>query len=214
MIVVRDIADYLVVGDESMSVALSKIENNRRGCVIVVDQHGRLVGTLTDGDFRRWLVSHSDPTLEADCGEAANSNCTSASEGDGVAQLSNLLSRNIDMLPLLDEVRRVVAVAFPRTRDLVLDGRRISEKDPAFLIAEIGINHNGDWDTAKILVEKAAEAGADCAKFQMRVYSSLYRDLGSSAGSEDLGVEYTMDLLAESHLDNRHIGMTPCGAST
>jgi len=205
MIVVRDTADFLVVGDESMSVALAKIENNRRGCVIVVDQHGRLVGTLTDGDFRRWLVSNSEPTLEANCTEAANSNCTAASEGDGVVQLSKLLSRNIDMLPLLDETRRVVAVAFHRTRDLVLDGRRISEKDPAFLIAEIGINHNGDLDTAKILVEKAAEAGADCAKFQMRVFSSLYRDLGSSSGSEDLGAEYTLDLLAESHLENRHI---------
>jgi sialic acid synthase SpsE/sugar phosphate isomerase/epimerase len=205
MIVVRDFSEYVVIGDEPMTVALAKIEKNLRGCVIVVDQHGRLIGTMTDGDFRRWLVSRSEPTLEADCSEAANSNCVSAPERDGAMQLSNLLSRNIDMLPLLDETRRVIAVAFRRTRDLFLEGRRISEQDPAFLIAEIGINHNGDLNTGKILVEKAAEAGADCAKFQMRVLSSLYRDLGSSTESEDLGAEYTLDLLAESHLDNHHI---------
>lgn len=205
MIVVRDVSEYVVIGDEPMSVALAKIEKNRRGCVIIVDQHGRLIGTMTDGDFRRWLVLRSEPTLEADCSEAANSNCMSASEHDGAVQLSSLLSRKIDMLPLLDETRRVVAVAFHRTRELVLEGRRISEQDPVFLIAEIGINHNGSLETAKILVEKAAEAGADCAKFQMRVLSSLYRDLGSSSESEDLGAEYTLDILAESHLDNQHI---------
>ena len=35
-----------------------------------------------------------------------------------------------------------------------------------FIIAEAGVNHNGDLELAKQLVEKAAEAGADAVKFQ------------------------------------------------
>jgi len=35
-----------------------------------------------------------------------------------------------------------------------------------YIIAEAGVNHNGSLDTAKILIEKAAEAGADAVKFQ------------------------------------------------
>lgn len=35
------------------------------------------------------------------------------------------------------------------------------------IIAEAGVNHNGDMDTAKRLVDAAVEAGADAVKFQM-----------------------------------------------
>ena len=35
-----------------------------------------------------------------------------------------------------------------------------------FIIAEAGVNHNGDLDKALRLVDAAADAGADCVKFQ------------------------------------------------
>ena len=35
-----------------------------------------------------------------------------------------------------------------------------------FIIAEIGINHNGDIEVAKKLIDKACEAGVDVVKFQ------------------------------------------------
>jgi len=38
----------------------------------------------------------------------------------------------------------------------------------SFIIAEIGNNHNGDFERAKLMIDKAVEMGADCAKFQMR----------------------------------------------
>ncbi|MGE5581374.1 MAG: N-acetylneuraminate synthase [Bacillota bacterium] len=42
----------------------------------------------------------------------------------------------------------------------------ISENSPVFIIAEAGVNHNGSLETAKKLVDAAAEAGADAVKFQ------------------------------------------------
>jgi N-acetylneuraminate synthase len=43
-----------------------------------------------------------------------------------------------------------------------------------FVIAEIGINHNGDMDVTKALIRAAAEAGCDAVKFQKRTIDIVY----------------------------------------
>jgi len=50
--------------------------------------------------------------------------------------------------------------------ELKLCGRYVGDNRPCFIIAEAGVNHNGDLDKAKRLVEAAREAGADAVKFQ------------------------------------------------
>ena len=47
-------------------------------------------------------------------------------------------------------------------------------KDRAFIIAEIGINHNGSLDVTKKLIDGAAEAGCDAVKFQKRTINVVY----------------------------------------
>lgn len=77
----------------------------------------------------------------------------------------------------------------------------ISEKDPVFIIAEIGINHNGSIDTAKRLIDGAAKTGADCAKFQMRHLPSLYANGGNPGDErENVSSQYTLDLLTRFEL--------------
>ncbi len=44
--------------------------------------------------------------------------------------------------------------------------RTIGPGHPCFIIAEAGVNHNGDIQTAELLVEAASAAGADAVKFQ------------------------------------------------
>ncbi|NBQ26075.1 MAG: acetylneuraminic acid synthetase, partial [Verrucomicrobia bacterium] len=65
----------------------------------------------------------------------------------------------------------------------------------AFVIAEIGNNHNGDFERAKAMVDQAVEMGADCAKFQMRHLDQVYRQRTLHKQGEDLGTEYVLDLL-------------------
>jgi len=50
--------------------------------------------------------------------------------------------------------------------DVNIGGKLIGENQPAFIIAEIGVNHNGDMELAKRMVQSAARCGADCVKFQ------------------------------------------------
>tara|TARA_B100002019_G_C21242165_1_gene586144 strand:+ start:469 stop:1299 length:831 start_codon:yes stop_codon:yes gene_type:complete len=72
-----------------------------------------------------------------------------------------------------------------------------------YLIAEIGINHNGDLKIAKDLIDKAKEAGFDAVKFQKRdidqVYSKEYLDSprkspwGTTQRDQKLGLEFSFE---------------------
>ena len=46
--------------------------------------------------------------------------------------------------------------------------RPVGDSRPCYVIAEIGINHNGDIDLAKRLISVAVAAGCDAVKFQKR----------------------------------------------
>lgn len=54
------------------------------------------------------------------------------------------------------------------TREIKLGNKLIGDGQPAYIIAEIGINHNGDLEMAKKMISAAAHAGADAVKFQKR----------------------------------------------
>jgi N,N'-diacetyllegionaminate synthase len=47
-----------------------------------------------------------------------------------------------------------------------LNGRPVGPGNPCFIIAEAGVNHNGDPALAKRLIDAAAKAGVDAVKFQ------------------------------------------------
>jgi len=53
-------------------------------------------------------------------------------------------------------------------RSVAISDRRIGDGHPVYVIAEIGINHNGSVDIAKKMILGAVVAGADCVKFQKR----------------------------------------------
>src|SRR5262249_5549133 len=46
--------------------------------------------------------------------------------------------------------------------------RTIGDGEPAYVVAEIGINHNGDLELARRLIDAAVDAGCDAVKFQKR----------------------------------------------
>jgi N-acetylneuraminate synthase len=53
-------------------------------------------------------------------------------------------------------------------REIKFGNRKIGDGHPAYVIAEVGINHNGDLEIAKKIIDAAVHAGADAVKFQKR----------------------------------------------
>ena len=51
--------------------------------------------------------------------------------------------------------------------------RIINNTSPTYIIAEIGINHNGRYDLAEKLIIESAKAGVDAVKFQKRDATSI-----------------------------------------
>jgi len=54
------------------------------------------------------------------------------------------------------------------SKSVDLAGRLVGCGHPAYIIAEIGINHNGSLETARRLIDVAVESGCDAVKFQKR----------------------------------------------
>ena len=50
----------------------------------------------------------------------------------------------------------------------------VGDGQPCFIIAEIGINHNGSVSMAKHLIDMAVECGCDAVKFQKRTVDVVY----------------------------------------
>ncbi|MFZ5822266.1 MAG: N-acetylneuraminate synthase family protein [Chloroflexota bacterium] len=53
-------------------------------------------------------------------------------------------------------------------REMKLGNRMVGDGRPAYVIAEIGINHNGDMTIVKQMIDAAVHAGVDAVKFQKR----------------------------------------------
>jgi N-acetylneuraminate synthase len=57
-----------------------------------------------------------------------------------------------------------------------IDDRTVGPGSPTYVIAEAGLNHDGDFDQATSLIDAAADAGADAVKFQTFRARELYVD--------------------------------------
>lgn len=202
----KNFTQYVIFAEDSILTALNKITINRSRLIFIVTEAGILQGVMSDGDFRRWVSKTPVVDLTQPVTVAMNSQCCSAPEGSKPADLAPLFNEKIQAIPLLDHHGRIVAVAVAGKQSLDLNGRRIGEDAAAFIIAEIGNNHNGSFDLAIQLIDAAAAAGADCAKFQMRHMKELYVNAGDSNDlASDLGTQYTLDLLARFQLTDEEL---------
>lgn len=61
-----------------------------------------------------------------------------------------------------------------KIENIIISGRHIGAGQPAFVIAEIGINHNGHLDTARDMITAAKACGCEAVKFQKRTIEMVY----------------------------------------
>ena len=73
------------------------------------------------------------------------------------------------------------------------------------IIAEAGVNHNGNINIAKKLVNVAKEAGADFVKFQLFVFEKLISNYAKKAKYQKIpnDKKNTQQMLKNLNLDNK-----------
>jgi len=84
---------------------------------------------------------------------------------------------------------------------------KVGERNPVYAIAEIGINHNGDIEIAKQLIDVAIGAGCDAVKFQKRTVDVVYTSeelarprnspFGNTNGDLKWGLEFSYEQYSE-----------------
>ena len=104
-------------------------------------------------------------------------------------------------------------------RELQIDGRRIADDTPCFVIAEIGHNHQGSVERARELIRAAHEAGVDAVKLQKRdnrrlytraLYDSPYdneNSFGTTYGAHREALELDRDAYVELRDEARGLGL-------
>ena len=198
MHIVRDVSDFIVGQNTTIKEALKTIRNNKSRTVFVVSDDRKVLGSLTDGDVRDYIINAEVFDAKTSVMSMMNTNFKFALETDRPSKIKDILGSKYQAVPILKADGVIKSIAKVKSKSIQVAGHVISKDSPSFIISEIGNNHNGDVKLAKELVTLSKKAGVDCVKFQMRDLESLYANAGDNAdASEDLGSQYTLDLLSK-----------------
>lgn len=111
-----DAGGFCVTAAASIREAIACIDRNAKGIALVVDEHRRLLGTVTDGDIRRAILARSAPDapvamlLERKAGSDFARPVTAAAGTDRGELLRLMQERCVRQVPLVDEAGRVVGL--------------------------------------------------------------------------------------------------------
>lgn len=206
MIIERNLSNFIIYSEDTLVSALRRISANKSRIVFSVSEDGKIEGVLSDGDVRRWLTNSHEVDLDVAVKLVSNKHYTSLPLESSHDEIEASFNDRVQIIPLVDRHGHLVAIAKREIAEFRIGEFVIADNDPSFVIAEIGNNHNGSVELAFRLVDEAILAGADCAKFQMRDMASLYRNQGNPAdSSEDLGAQYTLDLLSRFQLSTEEM---------
>jgi sialic acid synthase SpsE/sugar phosphate isomerase/epimerase len=87
------------------------------------------------------------------------------------------------------------------SREIKIGNRIIGDGHPTYVIAEVGVNHNGILDLALELIDIAVRAGADAVKFQKRKLENLYsKKYLENANAGEKTLRYLLPILQQVEL--------------
>ena len=102
---------FLLPQTHTIRQAMEQLEKTEEKIVFVVDEESRLVGSLTDGDIRRWILSDGD--LKAEVLRICNRSPYVAKEGFVIDQLRiEMLNGNFGCVPVISSSREIIQLVF------------------------------------------------------------------------------------------------------
>jgi dTDP-glucose pyrophosphorylase len=107
----EDVKPFLVPQTHSIRQAMEQLEKTEEKIVFIVDAESKLVGSLTDGDVRRWILSDGD--LKAQVLRVCNCKPYVAEEGFEPELIrAEMLNGNLGCVPVVNPSREIVRLMF------------------------------------------------------------------------------------------------------
>ncbi len=124
--------DLIIAPGATLREAIEAIDRSKRQIALVVDDDGRLLATITDGDVRRGILRGAD--LEGPVTEVMQTAPTTVTEGAPEAETRKLIrSLQLQHVPVLDDEGRLVDLA------LVQDLFGVTPKDTRIVLMAGGL---------------------------------------------------------------------------
>lgn len=150
--VTGNVEPFMVPQTYTVRQAMERLEKTAEKVIFVVDAELRLVGSLTDGDIRRWILSDGD--LKAQVFRVCNRNPYVAEEGFDAEQVrADMLNRNLGCVPVVNRSREILRLLF--WKELFQGGAAVERKRSLSLPVVIMA---GGGDTARAFYQCSSQA--------------------------------------------------------
>ena len=202
-----DISPFLVPEDCTVRQAMEQLERTEAKILFVVDGSGALVGSVTDGDIRRWILC--DGNLTAPVPRVCNRNpCIVSDDYSSEEIRREMLQRNLSCVPVVNGGRRIVGLLFwkeifqggtgvkPKRRlnspVVIMAGGKGTRLEPFTKILPKPLIPIGDRTVIEIIIDKFLPYGVRHFYLSVNYKSKIIKSF-----FEDLAPDYSIEYLEE-----------------
>ncbi|MFU7516439.1 nucleotidyltransferase family protein [Clostridium sp. HCS.1] len=116
--------------------AMQKLDTVAKGILFVVSEKDELIGTVTDGDIRRWILKNG--SMDKEVKNAMNENPIYLMEGDGDSADEIMIEKSITAIPIINLNRNIIDVKFVN-KNVFIENKNKSLKDVPIVIMAGGL---------------------------------------------------------------------------
>jgi dTDP-glucose pyrophosphorylase len=203
----ENVAPFLIPQTHTIRQAMEQLESTEEKIVFVVDEQSRLIGSLTDGDIRRWILSDGD--LKAQVLQICNRKPYAVEAGFTTESVrAHMLNVNLGCVPVVNATREIVQLLFwkqmfqsgeanqPKRRlDLpvvIMAGGKGTRLAPFTSVLPKPLIPVGDRTVIEIIIDQFLPYGLDSFHLSINYKSKILKSF-----FEELAPKYSVSYLEE-----------------
>jgi dTDP-glucose pyrophosphorylase len=202
-----DVQQFLMPCTHTIRQAMERLEKTEEKIIFIVDDQGRMIGSVTDGDIRRWILSDGD--LKADVVCICNRNPYVVEEDYAPEQVrAEMMNGNFSCVPVLSPTKQIKRLVFwkelfqgsvpskPKRRlnlpVVIMAGGQGTRLAPFTHVLPKPLIPVGDRTIIEIIIEQFLAYGLDRFHLSVNYKSKILKSF-----FEELAPKYSVEYLME-----------------